>query len=265
MAGAVRHDRAVTRPIAVVLVLGGDEAVAPMAPTAEELVGAVVVAADSGLHTALALGLRVDHLVGDLDSVDPERAAAAEAAGTVVHRHPADKDATDSELAVALVAELALGPVPDGEPIPPISPIEPIPLLVLGGGGGRLDHLLADLLLLASPHLAGFEVTARIGTTTVSVVRPGRARRLAGRAGEQVSLLPVHGPAGGVDTTGLRWPLVAADLVTGTTRAVSNELLADGATVAVEAGVLVVVQPGTTSNVPTARTAPYDPTPRGPG
>jgi thiamine pyrophosphokinase len=254
----VGHDRAVTRPTAVVLVLGGDEAV-PGAPTAAELAGALVVAADSGLHAALDLGLRVDHLVGDLDSADPTRVAEAEAAGTTVHRHPADKDATDSELAVALVADL-IGPAAASGGHEPA----PVRLLVLGGGGGRLDHLLADLLLLASPRLAAFEVTARIGPATVSVVRPGRPRRLVGRVGDQVSLVPVHGGAVGVDTTGLRWALVAADLVPGTTRAVSNELLGAEATVAVGTGVLVVVQPGTTSHVPTTRATPYDPTPLDP-
>src|SRR5436305_14191603 len=59
-----------------------------------------VIAADSGLTVASALGLAVDHLVGDLDSVDPAAVEAAEAGGTTVDRHPAEKDATDLELAL---------------------------------------------------------------------------------------------------------------------------------------------------------------------
>src|SRR5690348_14187528 len=92
-----------------------------------------VIAADSGLAVATALGLAVDHLVGDLDSVDAAAVEAAEAAGTTVERHPAEKDATDLEL--ALDAALVRGARR---------------LVVVDGGGDRLDHLLGNVLLLSS-------------------------------------------------------------------------------------------------------------------
>lgn len=245
---------------AVVLVVGG-EGDLPSIGDPAALAGAVVVAADSGLHTATALGLAVDHLVGDLDSADPALVAEAERSGTTVHRHPADKDTTDSELAVDVVLRLVGDLASDG----PAKGDDAPELLVLGRGGGRLDHLLADVLLLASPRLAVVEVTARLGPAALTVVRPGRPRVLAGSPGDQVSVLPVHGPARGVTTTGLRWALVDADLVTGTTRAVSNELDGIGAaSVAVGEGIVVVVQPGTSSVGITPRTTPYDPTPRDP-
>lgn len=244
-------------PASVVLLVGGDgeELVGPpgalgVAP------GALVVAADSGLDLAVALGIAVDHVVGDLDSADPASVAAAEAAGATVHRHLADKDATDSELAVDVIRAL----VDDGSVARPAGGA-PIPLLVVGGGGGRLDHLLADLLLLASPALAGFEVTARLGAATVTIVRSGRRRALVGSPGEQVSVIPAHGRARGVSTDGLRWALVAADLVAGTTRAVSNELVGRSASVAVGEGVVAVIQPGTLAPPIAERPTPYDPTP----
>ena len=77
---------------------------------------------------------------------------------------------------------------------------------------------------------------------------------------EQVSLLPIHGHARGVNTTGLRWALTDADLVAGTTRAVSNEFLARSATIAVAEGTLAVIQPGTQAAKVNPRTTPYNPT-----
>lgn len=232
--------------MSVVVVVGG----AGPAPAIELPAGALVVAADSGVDAALAWGLPVDHVVGDLDSVSADGLARVRAEGAVVHRHPADKDATDSELAVALALDLLGGGGGD--------------LLVLGAGGGRLDHLLADAFALAGPALAQVEVTARFGPATLTVVRAGRPRSLTGRVGEQVSLLPVHGRARGVTTEGLRWLLDDADLVPGTTRAVSNELLAPTATVAVAEGVVLVVQPGTDAAPVAPRTTPYDPRPLDP-
>src|SRR2546426_921733 len=78
---------------------------------------------------------------GDSDSSWAEPRAAVEQAGARVERHPAAKDATDLELALA--AALAL---------------EPERILVLGGAVGRLDHLLGELLLLAADVYAGVEV-----------------------------------------------------------------------------------------------------------
>lgn len=220
--------------------------------------GSVVVAADSGLDAATHAGLRVHHVVGDLDSVDPDLLAAAEAAGAVVHRHPADKDQTDGALALDLALDL-LG-VGAGVAPAPRSQVRPT-LLVLGGGDGRLDHLLADVLALAGPTLAPVDVTARFGPATLTVVRVGARRTVDGSVGEQISLLPVHGTARGVTTTGLRWALDDADLAAGTTRAMSNEMVAGAATVEVGSGVVVVVQPGTMAPPVEARSTPYDPRP----
>lgn len=290
-----------TPPTTIVLVVGGDgpsEALLPVAMPAE----AVVVAADSGLHLAVALGLQVDHLVGDLDSAEPTLVAGIERAGMAVHRHPADKDATDSELALELVLELAAAlsdqadvtpqaegsdetaevdgavargvaavdgsRVVDGAATGRGAVTQPgrsdgtlVELLVLGVGGGRLDHLLADVMALGGPALAPLEVTARFGRATVTVVRPGRPRSIQGSLGEQVSLLPVHGRARGVTTEGLRWALVDADLGAGSTRAVSNELLGREARVAVAEGVVLVVRPGTVAPPIEPRSTTYDPTP----
>ncbi len=207
----------------VVAVAGGDPVPSHVAATLPP--DAHVIAADSGLHVALALGMTVDLLVGDLDSVDPRSLAAARRAGVEVREHPAEKDATD--LALAMDAAIAYGADR---------------LVVVGGHGGRLDHLLANALLLASPAYASVEVTARMGEATIHVVRS--AATLSGTPGELVSLLPVHGPAHGVTTSGLLYGLDGEDLSVASSRGVSNEFAQPEARVEVAAGVLLAVQPG---------------------
>src|SRR4051794_27377042 len=107
----------------VVVFAGGD----PIDLSVRSLLpqGARVVAADSGLHHAQELGVPVDIVVGDLDSVDEIRLARAVETGTVVERHPVDKDYTDLELALQVAGRLGATDV-----------------LVVGGAGGRLDHFL---------------------------------------------------------------------------------------------------------------------------
>ncbi len=207
----------------VVVVTGGD----PIDPATLGAwpPGTRVIAADSGIDHAQALGLAIDLAIGDFDSVSPEGLAQAAADGATIERHPVAKDATDLEL--ALDAALAMGPAR---------------IHVLGGHGGRLDHLLANASLLAAPGYAAVEVTAQMGPARVTVVRGHRD--LAGSAGDVVSLLAVHGRADGVTTTGLLYPLDGEALLPGSSRGVSNELTADVATVFVTRGVLIAIQPG---------------------
>ncbi|HJR94666.1 MAG TPA: thiamine diphosphokinase [Gaiellaceae bacterium] len=207
----------------IVVVVSGGEAPDPRAASAAP-VGAPVVAADKGLEHALSLGLDVTLAVGDFDSASPEAVAVAESAGVRIERYPEDKDATDLELALDAAAAL-----------------EPRRILVLAGEGGRLDHELSALLLLASERYAGMQVDALVGHSWVHVVRG--ARTFDGTPGELVSLLAIGGPATGVATTGLTYPLRGETLDAGSSRGISNVFAADRAHVAVEDGVLLAIRP----------------------
>jgi len=208
---------------AVVVVAGG--APPPRDVASEVPPGTTVIAADGGLDNARALGLTATTAIGDFDSVSQAALEAAEAAGVELVRHPEAKDATDLEL--ALDAALELGPER---------------IHVLAGDGGRLDHLLAGLLLLASPRYGAVPIDATFGPARVHVVRGERA--LQGEAGELLSLVALNGPAEGVTTEGLAYPLVGETLEPGSSRGVSNVFTADTARVRVERGVLLAIRPG---------------------
>ncbi len=188
---------------------------------------AVVIAADSGVHQAELLGLHVDFVVGDFDSAEPDALERARAAGAVVDRHPAEKDATDLELALDVARDQGAQRV-----------------TVVGGAGGRLDHLLANFLLLTSPRFADLEIDARAGAAHLAVVRGGRSPHLiVGSPGSLVTLLPAGGDATGITTTGLQYPLTGATLGPGTSRGVSNVLVGGQGSVVLDRGTLLAIQP----------------------
>jgi thiamine pyrophosphokinase len=206
----------------VVVFTGGDPMRRDVAPLLPD--GAYVIAADSGLHTALALDQPIDVVIGDFDSVTAEALAAATAAGATIERHPTAKDETDLELALDRALDLA-----------------PTRIIVVGGHGGRLDHFLANALLLASERYAGVTLQAYMGDGHVHVVRD--AIELRGHEGDRLTLLPAHGPVHEVVTEGLRYPLRGETLHPGSTRGVSNEFVSEQATVRVGGGVLLAVAP----------------------
>lgn len=183
-----------------------------------------VIAADGGLDRARELGLEVTLAIGDFDSATERALSAAQEQGTRIVHHPTAKDATDLELAID--GALALGPER---------------IVVVGSAAGRLDHLLALVHLLASPKLAGVTVDAHVGEALVHVVR--EERQLSGARGELITLMAVNGPALGVRTEGLEYPLHGETLEPGSSRGVSNLFAADTARVSLEGGALLAVRP----------------------
>lgn len=189
--------------------------------TVEVPAGATVVSANGGAELARALDLQVDLAVGDFDSVPDEHLEHVLA----VERHPQAKDATDLELAMRAALRF-----------------DPERVLLIGSGGGRLDHLFGAFLLLASSEYSSVQIDAQLGESLVHVVRNDRA--LTATAGELVSLFAVHGRATGVSTDGLLYPLRRETLEPGSSRGVSNVFEGRQARVTLEQGVLLAVRPG---------------------
>jgi thiamine pyrophosphokinase len=210
--------------IAAVVVTGG----APLDARAVAAVpdGAYVVAADGGLDHARAAGLAPDALVGDLDSVSAAGLAWAHEHATV-HPHPADKAATDTELAVARA--LTIGPSR---------------LILLAGAGDRLDHTFAALGALGAPALDHLDsAEAWWGADHLLVATPDRSVALTDPVGTTFSVLAMHGPVSGVTVSGARWPLNDVELPPLVGWGVSNEVVDPVVHVSVAEGVLTVIVP----------------------
>ena len=191
-----------------------------------------VLAADGGWARARSLGLEPVLLVGDMDSLAPGLLAEAETAGTLVLQARADKEESDTELALLEAVRRGATRV-----------------TVLGAlGGPRVDHALANVWLLAHPAIAGVDVAlldARSRLVLVCAPGPDDAPvrlLLTGPRGGIVSLLPLGGDVSGITTVGLRYPLRDEPLLTGPARGLSNVRVEPDATVTVRRGRLLVVE-----------------------
>jgi thiamine pyrophosphokinase len=163
------------------LVIGGD---APPFASLEQRLHefSFVCAADSGLDVLRRWGIVPDLVVGDMDSLSD---ASVLADYGEVMQFPRDKDETDTELGIRELRSRGYGR-----------------LVVAGGGGGRLDHLLALRSLLERQEGPDEWITA-----TCRVVRFARETRFSVPAGSIVSVFPLVGGATGMHSEGLKWPL----------------------------------------------------------
>jgi len=183
-----------------------------------------ILGADGGAARALAWGLTPHVVIGDMDSLPDEERAVLEGRGSAFVEHPRAKDETDLELALAYAVEHGAHEI-----------------VIFGALGGRLDHTLANVLLLALPSLQ--QVRARIvdGRQEAFLIRNGGAVTVHGMPGDLISLLPLAGDAHGVMTEGLIWALDGDTLQLGFSRGVSNEMAGDQARIELEDGLLLVV------------------------
>ncbi|MFC2015871.1 thiamine diphosphokinase [Chloroflexota bacterium] len=186
--------------------------------------GDLVIGADGGAGLALQGGVVPGLVIGDMDSLTDADRVALEAQGVRFEVHPRSKDETDLELALTYAAQEGAKEI-----------------VVLGALGGRLDHTLSNVFLLALPQLTGLSVRIVDGGEEALLLQSGEGTILEGQPGDLVSLLPVGGKAEGVTTTGLAWGLSGDTLDFGLSRGVSNVMLGKSARVEVEAGYLLVV------------------------
>lgn len=207
----------------------------------------VVIAADAGALYAMEMGRRPEAVVGDLDSLKELTVSSGVRVETSITgcrliQAPAEKNETDMELALDEAIGRGCTEV-----------------VLLGALGGRLDHSLANLQLLASAAETGIRVWIQDGSSKVYLLlgegeAPETAGEgslgeveLSGRPGEYVSLLPFTPEARGVTTEGLKYPLRGEVLYLGRTRGVSNELVNGRAKVTLGSGKLLVIQTGVKS------------------
>jgi len=149
----------------------------------------LIVAADSGLDSAESWGLVPDWIVGDMDSIKDESRLKAYPSGRI-RRFPRDKDFTDTELALLLLTELNCDDA-----------------FLVGGGGGRLDHILALVALFERTIPPKRWLTASEDIRMVDAESGSGHLTLDINPATLVSLFPIGIGPWKVSSSGLKWPL----------------------------------------------------------
>ncbi len=184
------------------------------------------VAADSGYRTAKRPGVKIDLLIGDMDSLDgaSEAAAEVERMGGEVVRVKAEKDETDTQLAVAEAIARGADEI-----------------VIIGGLSGRLDHTLSNLAILEELSARGIRATITDGRNRVRFLK-NDSLLLANEGFRYLSLIAIDEVCRGVSLEGCKYPLKNAKLSRRNQYAVSNEIKGRVALISVKRGRLYVVE-----------------------
>jgi thiamine pyrophosphokinase len=182
-----------------------------------------IVAADSGLIAAEKAGIIPDVIAGDMDSLD-DLARLDRYPVQKVRRFPPDKDLLDTEIALNILWEAGS-----------------TNLVLIGGGGGRLDHLLALRALFDRPRCPNRWVS---DTEDIQMIESGAADtvNLHVPAGTRISVLPVGPSPWSAASTGLTWPLTGLQIEPGWS-GISNTAAAENISITASEGRFLVFCP----------------------
>ena len=180
---------------------------------------ALTAAADSGLHLAEAAGLQPDLIVGDMDSLDNEARLAKYPSENII-RYPSDKDYSDTELAFSLLQEKGCSDI-----------------WIVGGGGGRIDHLFGIRDMFERHDFPCRWITANEDTRCVV---EGRSLVVDTEPGNLVSVFLLGEGPWKAQSQGLKWPLDDVCWVRGT-YGLSNRSLVEKITITAVQGRFLVV------------------------
>jgi thiamine pyrophosphokinase len=178
---------------------------------AEQTGKLLIAAADSGLLLAERAGVLPDWIIGDMDSLGAEASRLSAYPSEKVLRFPHDKNHTDTELALALLREKGA-----------------CTIWIIGGGGGRLDHLFAIRSLFERDYPPARWITAKEKIYCIDAENDNVPAEISAGTEGMVSVFPLGsnsaetgGPAEAAATgaaatgagqwkaesSGLKWPL----------------------------------------------------------
>jgi thiamine pyrophosphokinase len=182
-----------------------------------------IIGVDGGASHLRKFGIKPDILIGDFDSVNKEDFEYFKQLGTEIIKFPAEKDMTDTELAIEEASKKGYKN-----------------LVLIGAMGTRIDHTLANVFLLKPLLERGIKCIVVDEHNEVELIKD--KVKLAKEDNLKVSLIPVSERVEGVTTKGLYYPLNEATLEMGSTWGVSNEFSEDSAEVTIKKGLMLVIK-----------------------
>lgn len=181
-----------------------------------------IICADGGATHLYSTEIVPDMIVGDLDSIDEETTRHFKHLGVSFFRFPPEKDLTDTELAVEFAVD---GGAKE--------------LVLLGVTGTRLDHTLANMMLL--PRLLELGIDAKIIDSHNEIIAVDKSIELKREMGTFVSLIPIFSECIDVSMKGFKYPTEKINFTLGSTLGVSNEIISETATIDMVSGMALVI------------------------
>lgn len=183
------------------------------------------VGVDRAALDLLAKGLPLDLAIGDFDSVSEQEFEIVQSQSSHCITAPAEKDDTDTELALKTVFE----DFPEAK------------VTVFGAFGGRMDHTLSNLFLPSDPVLAPYMGQIRLEDRQNVVTYCPSGRHSVSPEDGMAYVSFLHEGKGKLEILGAKYELVAGHYFQKKIYS-SNEFVGQAITLVIPDGYVVIIQ-----------------------
>lgn len=182
-----------------------------------------IICADGGIKYIYDMNVKIDGIIGDLDSVDDRFSKFINKNNIPIMKFPIEKDETDTELAIKYLSDKGCGYI-----------------TLMGVMGSRMDHTLANIFLLKK--LAGNNIEGRILDENNTIVLSKDYMKIEKREGYYLSIIPITPSGVMVSLRGFYYPLRNSLIEYGTTLGISNKLVDEEGEIFITKGEALIIE-----------------------
>ncbi len=183
-----------------------------------------IISVDSGAGILRKMNIEPDLFIGDFDSIDDISRKMLDSESSEVIKVKAEKDETDTELAVIAALERGFKEI-----------------VMVGATGTRLDHTLGNMSLLSRIEKAGAKGLIADGHNEIRFTS-GYLKVKKDPGFKYLSIIPFGGNASGISIKGTKYEADSIEIESDSVIGVSNEITADFAEIEVKEGKLLVIK-----------------------
>lgn len=188
--------------------------------------GGYVIGVDKGVEFLHRNQVEMDYIVGDFDSVSPEIIAQYKRLKNIpIREFNPVKDASDTEIAVRLAIELGFKKI-----------------TILGATGSRVDHMWANIQVLAIPYALGIKAEILDSVNRIRLIEDRFKIDVSELYGGYFSVFSLGGSVEGLTIIGAKYPLENHTLRPYDSLSVSNQCVNEQLTIAYQSGLLILME-----------------------
>lgn len=180
-----------------------------------------IVVLDGAYQYAVDMGLKIDYLLGDFDTITADQLREAEQSGIDVINTP-DQNFTDLDKAIIFLDKMGIASID-----------------IVAATGNRLDHTLHNIQLLTRFYKTSRPITIMTDTEKVFVLKDDTIT-LKGKPNQGIAILGA--PAATVSSSGLKYDMTNFKMAYGEQNSTCNAFEASEVWLEVEGIALVICQ-----------------------
>ena len=183
----------------------------------------IIIGVNGGSRHLKTMDIIPDIIIGDCDSISYKNMVYFKKHKVKFIKYPRDKNYSDTELAILWAIKNQASDI-----------------TIIGATGTRIDHTLSNIFLMKI--IVAKRMPCKIIDDNNEIYFVIDQIKLKGKTGDLISIIPITEKVTGITTKGLKYSLVNAEMIMGSSLGISNVFLENQVYIKIKKGILIVTK-----------------------